>query len=173
MPAVRASKGIAFTMFSGNPRSSKTAAMGIETFITRGLPQTLATASRIWRARETYGPLMPRLSASSRIRSARGSSGRCTGWPKPGILPPDFLMSLTICSATTPASLPERTVAWASCNNLAQVSEVPRMTGPQPRIPAATALSNDPGLAASVMRATTLVGIMPCSAMAISRRSRK
>ena len=47
------------------------------------------------------------------------------------------------------------------------------MTGPQPRIPAATAPCSEPGSAASVMRAATLVGIIPCSAIATSRRSRK
>ena len=46
-------------------------------------------------------------------------------------------------------------------------------TGPQPRIPAATAPCSDPGSAASVMRAATLVGIIPCSAIATSSRSRK
>ena len=46
-------------------------------------------------------------------------------------------------------------------------------TGPQPRIPAATAPCSDPGSAASVIRAATLVGIIPCSAIATSSRSRK
>ncbi len=52
-------------------------------------------------------------------------------------------------------------------------SAVPRITGPQPRIPAATAPCSDPGSAASVIRAATFVGIIPCSAIATSSRSRK
>ena len=47
------------------------------------------------------------------------------------------------------------------------------MTGPQPRIPAATAPCSESGSAASVMRAATFVGIIPCSAIATSSRSRK
>ena len=47
------------------------------------------------------------------------------------------------------------------------------MTGPAPRIPAASAPCSDPGSAASVIRAATLVGIIPCSAIATSSRSRK
>ena len=55
----------------------------------------------------------------------------------------------------------------------AHSSAVPRMTGPQPRMPAATAPWSEPGSAASVIRAATLVGIIPCSAIATSSRSRK
>ena len=55
----------------------------------------------------------------------------------------------------------------------AQSSDVPRSTGPQPRIPAATAPCSDPGSAARVIRAATFVGVMPCSAIATSSRSRK
>ena len=50
---------------------------------------------------------------------------------------------------------------------------MPRITGPQPRMPAATAPCSEPGSAASVIRAATLVGIIPCSAIATSSRSRK
>ena len=53
MPAVRASNGMAFTMFTGKPISSSTAAIGMETFMTSGLPQTLAMARRNCRARAT------------------------------------------------------------------------------------------------------------------------
>ena len=55
----------------------------------------------------------------------------------------------------------------------AQASAVPRMTGPQPRMPAATAPCSELGAASSVMRATCAVGVSPCSAMATSSRSRK
>ncbi len=65
------------------------------------------------------------------------------------------------------------TLSCASSSSRAHASDVPRMTGPQPRIPAATAPCSDPGSAASVMRAATLVGIIPCSAIATSSRSRK
>ena len=82
---MRARIGTALTTAAGKPRSSITAAIGIETFIVSGLPQASATRVAEARARAaTCGPLTPRSSASSRIRSARGSSGRCTGWPNPG-----------------------------------------------------------------------------------------
>ena len=85
-PAVRARIGTALTAAAGKPRSSITAAIGIETFMVSGRPQASATASRKRAPSATCGPLTPRSSASSRIRSARGSSGLCTGWPKPGSL---------------------------------------------------------------------------------------
>ena len=47
------------------------------------------------------------------------------------------------------------------------------MTGPQPRMPAATAPWSEPGSAASVIRAATFVGIIPCSAIETSSTSRK
>ena len=53
----------------------------------------------------------------------------------------------------------------ASSSSRAHSSEVPSTTGPQPRIPAATAPCSDPGSAASVIRAATFVGIIPCSAI--------
>ena len=65
------------------------------------------------------------------------------------------------------------TFSCASSSSRAHASDVPRTTGPAPRIPAATAPCSDPGSAASVMRAATLVGIIPCSAIATSSRSRK
>ena len=52
-------------------------------------------------------------------------------------------------------------------------SAVPRITGPAPRIPAATAPCSESGSAASVIRAATFVGIIPCSAIATSSTSRK
>ena len=59
----------------------------------------------------TCGPLTPRSSASSRIRSARGSTGRCTGWPKPGTLPPAAWISRAIRSPTARAPRPRRPAA--------------------------------------------------------------
>src|SRR5215217_5381396 len=96
------------------------------------------------------------------MRSARGSSGLWTGWPKPGRRRLVALASATISCASPP---------WAS--SFAQSSAVPKITGPQPRMPAATAPWRLPGSAASVIRAATLVGIIPCSASEISSRSRK
>ncbi len=172
-PAVRARSGIAFAVETGKPRSSSTAAMGIETFIVSGLPQTVATASRSSRARRTWGPLTPRASASARMRSARGSSGRCTGWPKPGALSPAPWIARAASAAAAAGVLPLSTFACVSTRSFAHTSEVPSTTGPQPRIPAATAPCSDPGSAASVIRAATFVGIIPCSAIATSSRSRK
>ena len=50
---MRARIGMALTLVLGKPRSSITAAIGIETFIVSGLPQTSAAASRKPRARAT------------------------------------------------------------------------------------------------------------------------
>ena len=57
---MRASRGIAFAIAGGKPRSSVTAAIGIETFIVSGRPQTSATALRNSRASATCAPLAPR-----------------------------------------------------------------------------------------------------------------
>ncbi len=143
-----------------------TAAIGIATFIVSGRPQAASAPSRNCRASATFSPLTPRASASARIRSARGSSGLCTGWPKPGSLPP----ASRISRATVSASLP---LARVDSSSRAHASDVPRTTVPAPRIPAATALCSEFGSAASVIRAATFVGIIPCSAIATSSRSRK
>ena len=71
--------GTALTAEAGKPRSRSTAAIGIATFIGSGFPDTSATASRNVRARATCLALTPRSSASSRMRSARGSTGLWTG----------------------------------------------------------------------------------------------
>ena len=65
------------------------------------------------------------------------------------------------------------TASPPAASSRAHSSAVPSTTGPAPRIPAATAPWSDPGSAASVIRATTFVGISPCSAIATSSRSRK
>ena len=147
----------------GKPRSSSTAAIGSETFIVSGRSHSAATASRSSRARATFAPATPRSSASSRIRSARGSTGLCTGWPKPGT------------RAARGADLARRSPPGRGreASSRAHSSAVPSTTGPAPRIPAATAPWSEPGSAASVIRAATFVGISPCSAIATSSRSRK
>ena len=89
-----------------------TAAIGIETFIGSGLPQTSSTASRRARARSTCRPLTPRSSASARIRSARGSTSLCTGWPNPGTL--------------LPASWNARAIAIGSSSDLQQTRALVR-----------------------------------------------
>ena len=172
-PAVRASSGIAFAVEAGKPRSRSTAAIGSETFIVSGRPQTRATASRSSRAIRTCCPLTPRSSASSRMRSARGSSGRWTGWPNPGALrrrrgSPGRARRRRRLDRRRP-----RPARCASSSSRAHTSVVPSTTGPQPRIPAATAPWSEPGSAASVIRAATFVGIIPCSAIATRSRSRK
>src|SRR6266545_2191978 len=172
-PAVRARIGTALTTADAKPRSSITAAIGIETFIVSGLFQVSTTASRRQRASWTCGPLTPRASASSRIRSARGSSGRCSGWPNPGARPPDAWIARAISPATVAGSTPDTTRACASSSRRAHSSAAPRMTGPAPRIPAATAPWSDAGSAAIVIRAAMLLGIIPCSAIETSSRSRK
>ncbi len=70
-------------------------------------------------------------------------------------------------------SSPAATRARAVSSRSAHASAVPRMTGPAPQIPAATAPCSEFGSAASVIRAATFVGIIPCSAIATSSRSRK
>ena len=72
-----------------------------------------------------------------------------------------------------PARRRPRPAAAPASRSRAHASAVPRTTGPQPRIPAATAPWSEPGSAASVIRAATLVGIIPCSAIATRSRSRK
>ena len=76
---MRARIGTAFTVAAGKPRSSITAAIGIETFIVSGLPQASAAASRKQRASATCGAARPRAR-----RPARGSArraGRAAGGP--------------------------------------------------------------------------------------------
>ena len=124
-----------------------TAAIGIATFIVSGRPQASAAASRNARASATCGPLTPRASASSRMRSARGSSGRWTGWPKPGSLPPAArMLARELGAATCRAARRRRPARCASSSSRAHSSDVPRITGPQPRIPAATAPWSEPGV---------------------------
>ena len=53
------------------------------------------------------------------MRSARGSSGRCTGWPNPGALPPDAWIARAISSATAAGSPPAATFACASSSSRA------------------------------------------------------
>ena len=50
---MRARIGTDFTAADGKPRSSITAAIGIETFIVSGLPQAAAALSRMQRASRT------------------------------------------------------------------------------------------------------------------------
>src|SRR5687767_2325702 len=57
---------------------------------------------------------------------------------------------------------------WTSSNKRPAVSEAPRITLPQPRMPAATAPCSASGAAASVMRAACTLGTKPCSAIATS-----
>ena len=56
---MRASSGIALIIGAGNSRSSSTAAIGIDTFMTSGRPQTAATAPPMARASATCTPLTP------------------------------------------------------------------------------------------------------------------
>ena len=114
---MRARIGTALTVSDGKPRSSITAAIGIETFIVSGRPQAAATASRSSRASSTWGPLTPRSSASSRIRSARGSSGRCSGCPNPGIFSPAARTACARSAATAAGCSPAATLCWASSSS--------------------------------------------------------
>ena len=114
---MRASSGTAFTLEAGNPRSSMTAAIGIDTFMVSGRPQASGTALPKCRAMATCGPAAPRSSASSRIRSARGSTGRCSGCPNPGALSPAAWMAAAMAAATPAASSPALTRACASSSS--------------------------------------------------------
>ena len=53
-------------------------------------------------------------------------------------------------------------------NSRPAVSDAPRITEPQPRMPAATAPWRASGAAASVMRLACTLGTRPCSAIATS-----
>ena len=140
-PAVRARIGTAFTTSGEKPRSSSTAAIGMATFIVSGLPDASATASRNARASATCGPLTPRSSASSRIRSARGSSGLCTGWPKPGHLAAGLVRSRRTISAATvaaPLPAPARRRADARTPRTCRARPGRRRGSPRPPRPGAT-----------------------------------
>ena len=129
------------------------------------LPRLLGDRLANARASATCGPLTPRASASSRIRSARGSSGLCTGWPKPGTLPPAARSS----RATSPARAGRDRAGEQPRALLRRPEQRPaRRRGSRRRPPL-----QRPRSAASVIRAATFVGISPCSAIATSSRSRK
>ncbi len=133
------------------------------------LPHVSATASRRRRASSTCTPLTPRASASSRIRSARGSTGRWTGCPNPGpSRPPHAIARAT--SRTTAAGclalLDTRCSLREQPRALVRGAEDDRIRlrgSPRRRHPGAR-----PGSAASVIRAATFVGIIPCSAIETS-----
>ena len=87
---------------------------------------------------------------------------------------PAAWIACAISSATPPADRRPRRRAPAPPRAAARTPRRCRGSpGPQPRIPAATAPCSEPGSAASVIRAATFVGIIPCSAIATSSRSRK
>ena len=163
--AVRARIGTDLTVATGKPRSSITAAIGIETFIVSGRPHASAAASRNARASATCSPadaaLVGELEDPLRARVERlvdrMAEARAASPPPRGSRAP---------ARRDRARAPAR-------SSRAHASAVPRITGPQPRIPAATAPCSDSGSADSVIRAATLVGIIPCSAIATSSRSRK
>ena len=100
------------------------------------------------------------------------SSGRCTGCPKPGTLPPFSLIAPANFGRSRVGLGPRRDL---SPRLLEQPRASPRYRGrrgrhrespPRPRSEATPS-------AASAIRAATLVGIIPCSAMATRSRSRK
>ena len=121
---MRARIGTALTVGDGNPRSSMTAAIGIATFIVSGRPQRprrrRGTAARARRSRRSR---RARRRARGSAR-ARGSSGLCTGWPKPGSLPPAARISRATVSAASP-------LARVDSSSRAHASDVPRTTGPR------------------------------------------
>ena len=172
-PAVRARIGTAFTDAAGKPRSSITAAIGIATFIVSGLPQASAAASRNARARATCGPADAALVGQLEDPLGAGVERAVDRVAEAGQLAAggaDLARDLARDGRGLGAGLDPLARRTSS---RAHSSAVPRMTGPQPRIPAATAPWSDPGSAASVIRAATFVGIIPCSAIATSSRSRK
>jgi uncharacterized protein with von Willebrand factor type A (vWA) domain len=61
------------------------------------------------------------LAASARMRSVLGSSGRCSGWPKPGSLAPRLRMSAAMASVTAAVASPASTRRFASTSRRAGV----------------------------------------------------
>ena len=124
------------------------------------------------RRRRRAGRARARCAARSRRarRRARGSARRAG---RPACAPD----GRSRASSRRPRGSPARSRAGSrprfASSSRAHSSEVPRITGPQPRIPAATAPCSESGSAASVIRAATFVGISPCSAIETSSRSRK
>ena len=133
---MRARIGTALTVAAGKPRSSITAAIGIETFIVSGLPQASAAASRKRRASSTCGPLDAALVGQledplgarverpvDRVAEARAAC-RPSAW-----------ISRASSPATAAGAAPAATRSCARSSSRAHSSAVPRMTGPQPRMP--------------------------------------
>ena len=139
-PAVRASSGMALTMAAGKSRSSRQAAMGMETFIGSGRAQALATAGH-----EAAGEVDVHGRRSCDRRQAPGCARRADrpACAADGRSPASARRARGWRAATArtaaSASSPPATRSRASTSTLAQSCEVPRMTGPQPRMPAATA----------------------------------
>ena len=171
---MRASSGIALTVADAKPRSSRTAAIGSETFIVSGLPQACATASRKLRASSDVRPADAALVGEREDALGARVDGLVHGMSEAGQLAARRRGSRRASSAATACgSPPARRAPAPRASSSAHGSAVPRMTGPPPRMPAASAPCSESGSAASVMRAATLVGIIPCSAIATSSRSRK
>ncbi len=80
---MRARIGTPRMIAAGTSASRIVAAIAIETFIGSGLSHTRAAAAASRVAASTPRPAVPRWRASAIIRSARGSTGLCSGWPKP------------------------------------------------------------------------------------------
>ena len=172
-PAVRARIGIAFT---ASRREAEVEHHGRDRHrdVHRQRPAP-GLGGRVAEARARA----PRAARSRRARRrARGCArraGRAAGGRdgrSPAAGPPARGPRARAPGDAPPARRP-RPPRRAASSSRAHSSAVPRITGPQPRIPAATAPCSEPGSAASVIRAATFVGIIPCSAIATSSRSRK
>ena len=131
----------------------------------RPAPRSLARQRAAWRPVDARAP-----SASAMIRSARGSTGLCSGWPKPGTLPPRAScvpIGRDMLAGRSPAAARRRATA-------PQVSAVPSTTEP-----AAENARRDRALQRVGIRRVgharrlRSLGTSPCSAIATSRRSRK
>ena len=114
-------------------------------------------------------------------RRARGSArragraGRCTRMAEArAALPPAAWIAARELARRRPPARRRRPPAPAPPRAAARTPRRCRGSPGRSRgCPAATAPCSEPGSAASVIRAATLVGIIPCSAIATSSRSRK
>ena len=143
---MRARSGTALTVDAGKPRSSITAAIGIETFIVSGLPQASrggvaqragqrdvrpADAARVGELEDPLGARVERLvhGMAEAGQPAAGARGR---------------------RATSRGDrvrvAPAATRACASSSSRAHSSAVPRITGPQPRMPGRDRALQRPGV---------------------------
>ena len=129
-----------FRIAGGKSRSSSTAAIGIETFIGSGLPQTSATTGAVARASATCAP-----GGAALVGERQDALGARVDRLVQRVAEARHLAA---GGADRRHAAPRRSRPRASARKRPQASAVPSTTEPQPRMPAATAACSTPGSAA-------------------------